>query len=116
MPRARAAAPEVETRTLLITEGNGKQFKVTIPADYKVTFSGFQQGGRYPDGTSALRIYEAENKQRACFVGVRSFHDLSLPITRLVVAENGESRWEDDGEGNATRTESRKRSVREVPA
>lgn len=81
-----------DTRTLLVVDAQGK-FKITIPADYKVTFGGFNQGGKYPDGTAALRIYEAENKQRACFKGVFAFFDTSLPIEREVIQENGTATW-----------------------
>ena len=82
----------VDTRTLQVEDAQGT-FRITIPADYKVTFSGFNQGGKYPDGTAALRIYEAENKQRACFKGVYSFFDVSLPIEREVIEEFGETTW-----------------------
>lgn len=104
-----------DTRTLLVTETNGKQFKITIPADYKVTF-GKQPGSRDYDAASAsLRIYENESKQRACFIGVRSFRDLGLPLTRLVISEDGSSRWSDDGDGNTEQTKKVNRKLREVP-
>lgn len=82
----------VETRTLRVHDNKGA-FEITIPADWRVTFSGFQQGNKYGDGESALRIYEAENKQRACFKGVRSFFDTSIGIQREVITESGESSW-----------------------
>lgn len=105
-----------ETRTLLVEEQNGKKFKITIPADYKVTF-GSSNGNRGMTGAyegNQLRIYEAESKQRACFVGVKSFRDLSLELTRLVVSEDGSSTWSDDGEGNVAKTMKASRKVREV--
>jgi hypothetical protein len=92
-------------RTLLIEGHNGK-FRITIPADWKVTFGAFQQGGgnKYDTGdrSAALRIYESESMQRACFRDVRSFRDLSIPLEKLVIAKTGEESWEDDGEGNAS--------------
>lgn len=107
-----------DTRTLLVTETNGKQFKITIPADYKVTF-GKQPGssGRtpYEPAEPSLRIYENDSKQRACFVGIRSFRDLSLPVTRLVISEDGTSRWSSDGDGNTEQTKKVNRKLREVP-
>lgn len=103
-----------EERTLLVKSRNEGTFKITIPADWKVTFSAFNQGGKYPDGENALRIYEAENKQRACFVGVQSFRDLSIPVVRLVKEQSGEERWESDGLGNEKRASTRKTRIREV--
>lgn len=104
---------KVETRVLLVEQTNGDQFKIEIPADYKVTFG--SRGGNRQYGDSELRIYENESKQRACFVGVSSFRDLSLPLTRLVVSESGEANWQDDGEGNVTKTSRRQRKTTEVP-
>lgn len=81
-----ATRKEAGTRTLLVEEQSGSQFKITIPADYKVTFG---SPGNRNCGPGELRIYENEKQQRACFVSVRSFRDLSLPVTRLVVSETG---------------------------
>lgn len=102
-------------RTLLVETARDK-FKITIPEEWKVTF-GKQIGAPrdYEEGRE-LRIYEAETKQRACFTGVKSFRDLSIPIVRLVYEQNGEERWEDDGLGNSTRTSKRSRRTREIPA
>lgn len=108
-------AKAVDERTLLV-ECRGEKFKITIPADWKVTFGKAMQGRGYesdPDGRE-LRIYECETKQRACFTGVRSFRDLSIPVVRLVVSESGENFWEDDGDGTHTSTRKVRRSVKEV--
>ena len=85
-------------RTLQVRDNKGT-FRVTIPAEWKVTFGAFQQGKFGGEG-SALRIYEAENKQRACFVGVHSFFDTSLEIKREVVLESGETSWQDGPDGS----------------
>lgn len=105
-----------EMRTLLVEEANGKKFKITIPSDYKVTF-GTAGGNRAAGGSwggNQLRIYEAESKQRACFVGVQSFRDLSLDLVRLVVSEDGSASWSNDGEGNIEEKKKVTRKVREV--
>lgn len=102
-----------DTRTLQVEDAQGT-FRITIPADWKVTFGGFNQGGKYPDGTAALRIYEAENKQRACFKGVYSFFDTSLPVEREVVEETGETKWVSGPEG-FQRTENISRKKKSVP-
>jgi hypothetical protein len=104
-----------DERTLLI-ETNREKFKVTIPADWKVTF-GKQLGvARDYDGGRELRIYEGESKQRACFTGVQSFRDLSIPLTRIITSENGTEEWEDNGLDSYSHKSTRKRSTREVPA
>lgn len=108
-------AKEVDERTLLV-ECRGEKFKITIPADWKVTFGKAMQGRGYesdPDGRE-LRIYECETKQRACFTGVRSFRDLSIQVVRLVVSESGAQSWESDGDGGSSSTRKVRRSVREV--
>lgn len=111
--RTTRTRPTAETRTLLVKSRSEGTFKIEIPADWKVTFGAFQQG-RFGDEGSALRIYEAENKQRACFVGVNSFRDLSIPVTRLVKEKTGEESWQDDGEGNVSSSRKVKTTVREI--
>lgn len=104
--RTTKAAPAQEMRTLQVRDNRGT-FRVTIPADWKVTFGAFQQGKFGGEG-SALRIYEAENKQRACFVNVQSFFDTSLDIVREVITESGEVTWENGPDGSE-RHEKKKR-------
>jgi len=111
--------PVVEglTRTLFVEDMAG-EFKVTIPAEWKVTFGAFQMaGGRYgehPSGSPALRIYEAENKQRACFVGVRCFRDMSIPLERTVLNGDTISWVEDDGTTRMTQRQDNGRN-RQAP-
>jgi hypothetical protein len=108
-------APE-DLRTMLV-ETRKEKFKITIPADWKVTFGKPMQGRGYEDENSReLRIYEAETKQRACFTGVLSFRDLSIPMLRLVTETNGSTIWADDGLGNIAETRQVKRKTREVAA
>jgi ATP/maltotriose-dependent transcriptional regulator MalT len=84
------------------------RFKLTIPADAKVTFSSVNPSSR--DYDKALRIYINEKQQLACFVNVQWFRDLSLTVEREVVSESGESSWStDDGV-----VESKKRVSRKV--
>ena len=112
MPPRKTAAPVPQMRTLQVRDTRGT-FRVTIPADWKVTFGAFQQN-KYGGEGSALRIYEAENKQRACFVNVQSFFDTALDIKREVVLESGESTWEDGPDGSS-QTKKIKRTKSEVP-
>lgn len=90
--------PKVDVRTLRVKDNKGT-FEITIPADWRVTFSTFKQGQGFDNGAPALRIYEAENKQRACFVNVQSFYDTALPIKREVISESGEVSWQEGPDG-----------------
>jgi hypothetical protein len=114
VPAKKKAPTQQEVRTLLVFENGGNRFKIDIPVDWKITFGAFQQGKYGGEGGYALRIYESENKQRACFTNVRSFRDLSLPITRFVKTEEGQESWVTDSDGNVTSTKSRKVKVTEV--
>lgn len=89
-----------DTREILIeTVDPAAEFLIEIPSDWKVTFGPLSQQG-YRDGT-ALRLYETENKQRACFVNVRSFRDLSIPVKRRAVRSEKSSRETRDNKGNS---------------
>ena len=116
MPARKPAAETVaETRTLLVNSRHDGTFKIEIPADWKVTFGAFQSGRFGGEGGAALRIYEAENKQRACFVDVKSFRDLSIPVSRLIKQKSGESHWEDSGDGDFSESRKVKSVTLEVP-
>ena len=93
------------TRTLLI-ERHGQRQRITVPADWKITFA--VSGGKDKYGTGSverdLRIYEAGEHCRAVFTGVSSFRDISIPVETLVKSKTGEESWEDDGQGNLAHT------------
>lgn len=75
------AQEESKTTYLLEMDDGGKK-KVTVPANWKVTFGALVPGskdGRYNGGGGiALRFYEGSDKgkQHAVFVGVKSFRNL----------------------------------------
>lgn len=73
-------AERVEIRTLLITKTNGEEIQVDIPATWKVTFGLLAPGKDANSGKVALRIYEKETMQRAIFVDVAAFRDMSIPM------------------------------------
>ena len=102
-------------RTLLVQTTHEK-FKITIPEDWKVTFGKQIGAPRDYEAGRELRLYETETKQRACFTGVTSFRDLSIPVTRIVTTDKGTEEWEDDGLEKYSRKITRKRSTREIPA
>ena len=90
---------------LLKTHGDG-DLKITIPDSYKVTFGPVAPGAKgYGTGQLALRVYEAENKQRAIFTDVISFRDLSIPVERKIKGKKVESKSKSDGRGNRSAQE-----------
>ena len=91
------------TRTYEIVTDAGT-FRMEIPEEWKVTYGPVFQGGKYGGGENALRVYEAESKQRAIFTGVRSFRDLSIPVKRLLVSEKGSNKWEADRNGRRSKS------------
>lgn len=97
-------------RTFLVEKPDGKKFKLTVPAKYKVTFgpwappsnSGRGYRGDYrAEGT--LRIYDG-NTILAAFSPVVGFHDTSLDMNHLIRVEKGDATWEEDSEGNLKRS------------
>jgi len=77
---------EEEKITYLIEKENGKRFKITVPASWKVTFGPATKGGDRRTTPSnlkmpmALRFYENDVKQRAIFTDVVNFRDVSIPV------------------------------------
>lgn len=102
-------------RTYEIATISGK-FRMDIPETWKVTFGPVSPGskGGYASGGNCLRVYESDTKQRAIFLDVVSFRDLSIPVQRLVVREEGKEKWEVDN-GNRKRSSSVKAERRWVP-
>lgn len=95
----------METKQLLVF--GEKTFKITIPADAKVTFgpwspptksNGFSGDRESLKGT--LRVYKG-NKDNiiACFAGVTGFRDLSMQYAEQIAKEEGAVIWKDDQEG-----------------
>lgn len=72
-----------ETKEYILELDNGSQRKLTIPADWKVTFGPINPGskGHQP---LAVRFYESKDKQRAIFTDVKSFRDASIPIEEKI--------------------------------
>lgn len=70
---------------------NKEKLRISIPANYKITYGKLHGSGSAPGGmqnSNVLRIYEAENKQRAIFHDVISFRDIGLPLTRFVPSDD----------------------------
>lgn len=98
-----------KTRTLLVRTTT-EVFRLTIPASYRITFGYFNPGIQGNDGSryhphtnrSALRLWESKEKQRACFMDVVEFRDVTeVRVEREYVDPGtGARRWaEDNGYG-----------------
>lgn len=92
-------------KTLLV-ESDGKDFKITIPDNAKVTFgpwsppkkNGLYESREHPTGT--LRIYQGtKDNIIACFAGVTTFRDLSMEYMEKVAVEEGAKVWKSDQKG-----------------
>lgn len=95
-----------EPRTLLVY-AHPRNFRITIPAEAKVTFGPWspgEKGGGYGDKAmqGTLRIYEKGEKSTilGVFSGVTSFRDISsLQYAEEVAKEEGATIWKSDENG-----------------
>lgn len=100
------------TRTLIVEAD--KDFRITIPADAKVTFGPFSPPGKADDrynprsegrAKGTLRVYEggktkATESILACFTGVYGFRDVSrIEFAEKVAVEEGATVWKSDQNG-----------------
>lgn len=78
---------------------SGQRLRMTIPAAWKVTYGPVSPGSKAGyNGAPALRIYENETKQRAIFLNVVSFRDLSVKVEVAAARKYGTQEWFlDDG-------------------
>jgi hypothetical protein len=90
---------EQEMKTYILTHEDGTIRKVTVPADWKVTFGPAVKGlnasnkpAQHYKIPMALRFYESDTKQRAIFTDIVSFRDEAIKIQEQVV-----KRQEKDG-------------------
>jgi hypothetical protein len=95
----------MESKQLLVF--GEKTFKITIPADAKVTFGpwspptkGNDYGGNRDSLKGTLRIYRGtKDNIIACFAGVSGFRDLSMEYAEQIAKEEGAVIWKDDKNG-----------------
>lgn len=90
--------PVAEAVRQLLVKTHREEFRLTIPIGWKITFSKVnpQAGGH---DAHALRIYESDNQQRACFTGVESFRDLAIPLERRIKKTKTKAEAASDGRG-----------------
>jgi hypothetical protein len=80
---------EEKTKTYHIEFKNGAEKRITVPADWKVTFGPCVAGGNSNGKMEmplALRFYESKENQRAIFTDVRSFRDMDIKILEKKVS------------------------------
>jgi hypothetical protein len=107
-------APTDTTTYLVVT--NAGEYRITVPSAWKVTFGPVAPNTRHGGGDSMyLRFYEAKERQRACFSGVRSFRDLSLPTERRLVSKKQHAKHEQDGKGSHVSEEAASETERWEP-
>lgn len=98
----------MDEKTYIMIRDNGTRAKITVPADWKVTFGPAARGdGAARNGSNkmpmALRFYESETKQRAIFTDVVSFRDADIQIQEEKVSiQEKEGYMECDGKKKRT--------------
>lgn len=89
-----------ETKTYVLSLSNNRQKRITVPANWKVTFGPLVPGGRYEGGQGlALRFYASKDDQRAVFTKVEEFRDTSIPILERVTKTQKRRSQKDTPEG-----------------
>ncbi|MHA1961104.1 MAG: hypothetical protein ACW99U_12780 [Candidatus Thorarchaeota archaeon] len=103
---ARRKKEDDDLRVFEIYKVGGGVIRATIPGSWKCTFGPLTPGSKdrayNSQGALALRFYEAENKQRACFTNVESFCDLtSMDIVEKVKWTDEELSAHSDEDGGS---------------
>ena len=95
-----AAKKTVGMTTYILEMKDGKRKKITVPSSWKVTFGLFAPGAVGNAGKSALRFYEgSKENQRAVFMEVESFRDMSVPLEEEITKTQDEILSKDTPEG-----------------
>lgn len=104
------------TRQLLVSTTKG-EYKITIPAEAKLTFgpaipyAGKDRGYGAHVSEYALRIYIGTKENLvAVFTGVIEFRDLNMEISKKVTSEAGKTLWKSDEGGYEVTSSAKKRS------
>lgn len=92
---------KIEDMTTYILEmRSGNRKKITVPSAWKVTFGLFAPGSNGNAGKSALRFYQgSKENQRAVFMEVESFRDMSIALEEEVTKTQDEILSKDTPEG-----------------
>jgi hypothetical protein len=99
------------TKTILVTESSGDEFKIEVPETSSLTFGPFSPPTKNSDRYGAdaklagtLRVYAGAKasaaKVLAVFTNVASFRDLSeINLIKKIAVEEGATLWKSDAEG-----------------
>lgn len=92
--KSKAAKPAAELRVYMIEFTNGKQKRISIPGEWKITFGPLAPGSKGYENNGekglCLRLYENKDQQRAVFTKVASFRDMSIHVEERVVHRRNE--------------------------
>lgn len=91
------ATTQQEQVTYLLHMRSGDLKKVTVPADWTVTFGALYPGKDQNSGRTGLRFYKGK-QQKAVFTDVDAFRDMSIKIEERVTTTKQESFYKGDGE------------------
>ena len=89
--------PTAKTITYLIEFQDNTQRKVTVPADWNVTFGALVPGSTSNMGKLGLRV-RCGTQQKAVFQDVESFRDTSMEIEERITTVKEETFFKGDGE------------------
>src|SRR5437016_692292 len=92
---------EVPMVTYYVQRQQGRDQKVTVPADWKVTFGPLSPGSKGESGnaTPALRFYESANKQRMVITQVVSFRDMAIKVEEKRTTSKQQTLYKGSGAG-----------------
>lgn len=107
--KKKAAEETGETKSLILYLNNGKEKKIVVPKEAKLTFGPGIPGPRTinqgsftsNDREYCLRVYvgDKESGLIAVFAGIREFRDLSIACDEMVIREAGNTVWRNDETG-----------------
>lgn len=97
-------------KTILVLTGDGKEFRITVPDDARMTYGPFSppaakgQNGGYGESAKAvgtLRVYQGEGTKNILGVwsNVTSFRDVALDFEEKVATEEVSTMWKSDRHG-----------------
>jgi len=72
-----------EQKKYVLYMARGQQRRITIPADWKVTYGPIVPGSGMKGGSLCFRVYESKEKQRLCLMDVIGFREESIPLEVL---------------------------------
>lgn len=91
---------EIKMKTYLLKMKTGKEQRITIPEDWKLTFGPLLPGQNSINQRPALRIYETKEKQRACFNDVEWFRDEDIKVEEKITRTQGKKVCQAGPDGN----------------